>query len=164
MKHLNVELSVDSVQKAIDELNSYKSSLDRKMNLVCKRLAEIGANEAQLHIMGAQDGFYGNDDVHVHVEPFDKGWKVVMSGRDIYFVEFGTGIYAGEYPGDASNVSVGIMPGDYSETHAKQYSEKGYWFYDNQFYRGTPAEMPMYYAGKAIRENKDRVIREVFGK
>lgn len=164
MKTITVDLSVESVQKAIDELSDYKSSFDRKLNLVCKRLAEVGAQEARIRAAGAKAGFYGNDDVHVSVEPFDKGWKVVMSGADIYFVEFGTGIYAGEYAGDASNVSVGIMPGDYSETHAKQYSEKGYWFYENQFYRGTPAEMPMYYAGKRMREEMPRIIKEVFGK
>lgn len=164
MKTITVDLSVESVQKAIDELSGYKSSFDRKLNLVCKRLAEVGAQEVRIRVAGAQAGFYGNDDVHVSVEPFDKGWKVVMSGADIYFVEFGTGIYAGEYAGDASNVSVGIMPGDYSETHAKQYSEKGYWFYENQFYRGTPAEMPMYYAGKRMREEMPRIIKEVFGK
>lgn len=164
MKTITVDLSVESVQKAIDELSGYKSSFDRKLNLVCKRLAEVGAQEAQIRVAGAQAGFYGNDDVHVSIEPYDKGWKVVMSGADIYFVEFGTGIYAGEYAGDASNVSVGIMPGDYSETHAKQYSEKGYWFYENQFYRGTPAEMPMYYAGKRMREEMPRIVKEVFGK
>ena len=164
MKTITIDLSVESIQKAIDELSDRKSSIDRKLNLICKRLAEVGAQEARIRIMGAQAGFYGNDDVHVSVEPFDKGWKVVMSGADIYFVEFGTGIYAGEYAGDASNVSVGIMPGDYSETHAKQYSEKGYWFYDNQFYRGTPAEMPMYYAGKRMREEMPRIVKEVFGK
>lgn len=164
MKTITIDLSVESVQKAIDELSDRKSSIDRKLNLVCKRLAEVGAQEAQIRVAGAQAGFYGNDDVHVSVEPYDKGWKVVMSGADIYFVEFGAGIYAGEYAGDASNVSVGIMPGDYSETHAKQYSEKGYWFYENQFYRGTPAEMPMYYAGKRMREEMPRIVKEVFGK
>lgn len=164
MKTITVELSVESCQKAVDELSKFGSSLDRKLNLVCKRLADVGAQEAQIHIMGAQAGFYGNDDVHVSVEPYNKGWKVVMSGKDIYFVEFGTGIYAGEYAGDASNVSVGIMPGDYSEEHAKQYSEKGYWFYANNFYRGTPAEMPMYYAGKRMREEMPRIVKEVFGK
>ncbi len=164
MKKIVLELSTQSVEDALNELNQYKNTVDRKLNLVCKRLAEVGAEEARIRATGAKEGFYGNDDVHVFVEPYDKGWKVVMSGADIYFVEFGTGIYAGEYPGDASNVSVGIMPGDYSEGHAKQYSEKGYWFYDNQFYRGTPAEMPMYYAGKRMREEMPRIIKEVFGK
>lgn len=164
MKTVTLQLSPGSCQDLISELKSYEDTIDRKINLVCKRLAEVGADEARIHAIPATSGYYGNDDVHVSIEPYDKGWKVVMSGADIYFVEFGTGMFAGEYAGNASNVSVGIMPGDYSDTHAQQYSNKGYWFYDNVFYRGTPAEMPMYWAGRRMREEMPRIVREVFGK
>ena len=70
MKTITVDLSVESVQKAIDELSGYKSSLDRKLNLVCKRLAEVGAQEAQVRIAGAQAGFYGNDDEMAVSDPY----------------------------------------------------------------------------------------------
>lgn len=162
MNTITVELSKESCSKALKELQKYRQEIKPKLDEVCKRLAEIGAREAELRAHFA-DG-YGNDDVRVDVVEIDNGYKIVMSGADIYFVEFGAGIYAGEYAGDTSNVSVGIMPGDWSETHAKQYSEHGYWFYDNVFYRGTPAEMPMYYAGKMMREEMPRIVREVFGK
>ena len=161
MKTITLQLSADSCAKAIEELEKRKKEIDPKLDEVCIRLAEIGAQEAQLHAMMSRG--YGNDDVQVSTEPMENGYKVVMSGADIYFVEFGTGIFAGEYAGDTSNVSVGIMPGDWSETHAKQYSTKGYWFYDNVFYRGTPAEMPMYHAGKRMREEMPRIVKEVFG-
>lgn len=162
MKTITLELSAQSCQKALKELQQYEKQIKPKLDEVCKRLAEIGAQEAGLWAQMARG--YGNDDVHVSTEKLENGYKVVMSGADIYFVEFGTGIYAGEYAGDASNVSVGIMPGDYSDTHAQQYSKHGYWFYDNVFYRGTPAEMPMYHAGKRMREEMPRIVREVFGK
>lgn len=161
MKTITLQLSADSCAKAIEELEKIKSEIDPKLDEVCRRLAEIGAQEAQLRAMMSRG--YGNDDVQVSTEPMENGYKVVMSGADIYFVEFGTGIFAGEYAGDTSNVSVGIMPGDWSETHAKQYSTKGYWFYDNVFYRGTPAEMPMYWAGRRMREEMPKIVKEVFG-
>lgn len=161
MKTITLELSVASCSKALKELEKYQKEIKPKLDEVCKRLAEIGAQEASIR---AQFGrVYGNDDVSVSTEKIENGYKVVMSGADIYFVEFGTGDRAGEYAGDASNVSVGIMPGDWSETHAQQYSKFGYWFYDNVRYEGTPAEMPMYYAGKKMREEMPRIVKEVFG-
>lgn len=156
---IELELSPRSCYIAKQKLNAFSKSIDKRLDRVCKKLAEVGAREAQLHARMAQGG---NDDVSVSVEKMWNGYKVVMSGADIYFVEFGTGIFAGEYKGDASNVTVGIMPADYSDTHAKQFSEKGYWFYDNVFYRGTPAEMPMYWAGKRMREEMPRIVQEVF--
>ena len=160
MKTITIQLSADSCNKALKEIEQYQKQIKPKLQEVCKRLAEVGAQEASIWARMAAG--YGNNDVHVSTEPMDNGYKVVMSGADIYFVEFGTGIYAGEYAGDTANVSVGIMPGDWSETHAQQYSTHGYWFYDNVFYRGTPAEMPMYHAGKRMREEMPRIVREVF--
>ena len=160
MKTIAIELSNQGCNKAIRELQE-SVKIDKRLDEVCKRLAELGAQEASLWTQFGRA--YGNDDVHVEVVKMDNGYKVVMSGADIYFVEFGTGMYAGEYPNDV-NVTVGIMPGDYSESHSQQYSKYGYWFYDNVFYRGTPADMPMYHAGQRMREEMPRVAKEVFGK
>lgn len=160
MPNIQLKLTPASCYHAKQKLDAYARRENSRLDMVCKRLAEEGAREAKLHL-GVTWG--GNDDAHVSVEKTENGYKVVLSGQDIYFVEFGTGMFAGSYPNNA-NVSVGIMPGDYSETHAKQYSTKGYWFYDNVFYRGTPAEMPMYWAGKRMREVMPRVIQEVYGK
>lgn len=160
MKTVTLELSPSGCRKAVKELDKY-SDIKKKLDEVCRRLAEIGKQEAELW---AQFGNpYGNTDVHASTVPMDNGWKVVLSGADIYFVEFGTGWFAGEYPRDVE-VSVGIMPGDYSDTHSQQYSQHGYWFYDNVFYRGTPAEMPMYHAGQRMRQEMDKVAKEVFSK
>jgi len=159
MKTITIELSTDSCNRALKELQDYQKKLKPKLDEICKRLAEIGAQEARLRLGFARG--YGNTDARVDVVKMDNGYKIVMSGKDIYFIEFGTGIYAGEYAGDTSNVSVGTMPGDWSDSHAQMFSRRGYWFYDNVFYRGTPAEMPMYYAGQAIRSNEKRIAQEV---
>lgn len=162
MRKITIELSESGLKRAKEELNQFKKDIGPKLDEICRRLAEIGMQEATLWAQMARG--YGNDDVHVSYEKTERGYKVVMSGADIYFVEFGTGIFAGEYPGDTTGVTVGVMPGDYSDTHARQYSTKGYWFYDNVFYRGTPAEMPMYHAGERMKQEMPRIAREVFGK
>ena len=165
MVNITLELSPTSCYHARQKLEAYGRRIDKKLDQVCKRLAEIGAGEASAIAYAAASQNYGNNDVSVSKPiKIENGYKVEMSGEDIFFVEFGTGIFAGEYAGDASNVTVGIMPASYSETHAKQFSEKGYWFYGNQFLRGTPAYMPMYYAIKKMREEMPRIAQEIFGK
>jgi hypothetical protein len=164
MKTLTIELSAESCKKALDELKKYRDEIKPKLDEVCKRLAEIGRQEASAIINGAARSTPGNTHAHTSVEKIENGYKIVMEGQDVYFIEFGTGIFAGEYAGDTSNVTVGVMPGDWSDTHARQFSNYGYWFYEGQFLRGTPAYMPMYYAGKKMREEMPKVVKEVFGK
>ncbi len=157
MKTITIELSADSCKKALEELKRYKKGIKPKLDEVCKRLAEIGALEAQAHLVLAN----GNTDASI-LQPvkIDNGYKLVMQGEDVYFVEFGTG--------DAANpngyaVSVPVYPGSYSESHGEKYATYGFWWYGGEKLTGTPASMPMYYAEKAIRANIDRVVREVLG-
>ena len=86
-------------------------------------------------------------------------------GHDVYFIEFGTGFNAGTAYGDGlPPTSVPVYPGSWSEEHAQAFSTHGYWYYQGEKLQGTEAEMPMYYADKAIRENERKVVKEVFGK
>lgn len=156
MKTISVELSVESCNAAVKELQEYQKKIKPKIDEVCRRLAEIGAQEARGHISGA----HGNGAVSIMAVPMPNGYKVVASGQDVYFVEFGTGNNVSPH---GESVSVPVYPGSWSEGHAKQFSEKGFWFYGGERLEGTPAEMPMYYAGRAIRENAKRVVQEVFG-
>ena len=45
-KQIILELSPESCKKALDELKEYKRKIKSKLDEVCKRLAEIGAQEA----------------------------------------------------------------------------------------------------------------------
>ena len=157
MKKIVIELSPDSCARTLDELKEYQTKVQPKLMEVCKRLAEIGAAAARANLElkdGNTDAFIGDP------VPIENGYKFAMSGRDVYFVEFGTGDDVNAY---TPNVTVLVAPGSWSETHSKKYMTYGFWFYHNEKYEGTKAYMPMYYAGKAIRENMRRVVEEVFG-
>lgn len=159
MRQITIELSKSSVDKAVAELKAYNKGLRKKYDEICKRLAEIGAKEAQARFdRGAQES---NGGTVVTVRPIENGWAINASGENVYFVEFGTGVEATSTHG--FNVSVPVYPGSYSENNAKQYSTYGYWWYRNTKYDGTPAYMPMYYAEKAIRDNERRIAKEVLG-
>lgn len=149
---------MDSCKKAIEELKAYEREIRPKLDEVCRRLAEVGRQEALVHLRLAN----GNTDATIEPPvPIENGYKVVMSGADVYFVEFGTGDDANAY---TQNVTVLVAPGSWSETHAKKYSTYGFWYYNGERLEGTPAYMPMYYAGKKMREEAPRIMREVFGK
>jgi hypothetical protein len=126
------------------------------MDEVCKRLAEIGAQEAEAHLVRSN----GNTDAYIDPPtPIANGYKLSMSGSDVYFVEFGTGVDA-----DAHGFTPlgSVYPGSYSEQHAHLFSENGFWWYGGEKLEGTPAYMPMYYAEKKMREELPRIAREVF--
>ena len=157
MKHIKIELSPESCQAALEQLKVYKKEIEPKLDEICRRLAEIGAQAAREAITGE----YGNTDATV-LDPVKirNGYKIVMSGADVYFVEFGTGDDVSAH----YNPSVSIEPGSWSETHKQRYSTYGYWWYNGEKLEGTPAQMPMFYAEKAIRANARRVAKEVLGR
>lgn len=156
MKKITVELSKESCDKAVKELQEYKRKIKPKMLEVCKRLAEIGAQEANAHLTLAN----GNDNATIDTVPMDGGYKLVMSGSDVYFIEFGTGSDVEPH----YQVSVPVFSGSWSMEHAKKYTQQGWWWYGGEPLTGTPAYMPMYYAGKKMREEIPRIVKEVFGK
>lgn len=155
MKNIVLELSSESCKDAIKEIQQYQKQIKPKLDEVCRRIAQIGATEAQAHL----SRMYGNTDATV-LEPIkiDNGYKLVLQGTDVYFIEFGTGDQVS--PHAVTSVPVGY--GTWSAEHQQQLTRYGFWWYGGEKLTGTPAEMPMYYAGKRMREEIPRVIKEVF--
>ena len=158
MKHIEIELSVSSVNKAIDELIRYQKEIVPKMNEVCKRLAEIGRDEA-IAIVNSIKMSDGNTVERVEALPIENGYKIVMEGEDVYFIEFGTGDGVSPH----YDVSVPVAWGSWSENDKQMLWKNGFWYYDKVRYTGTTAYMPMYYAEKKMRESVKKVAQEVFG-
>ena len=157
MKQIAIELSVSGCKAALKEIEKYQKEIKPNMEEVCRRLAEIGAQAAQAHLGGE----YGNTDATIlPVVPIDNGYKIVMQGTDVYFVEFGTGDQVSAH----FDTTVPVAWGSWSAEHEQQLWNYGFWYYGGQRLEGTPAYMPMYYASKAVRENANKVMREVFGK
>ena len=153
-----IELSPDGVKAADKEFKKFKKELDPKLKEICRRLAEVGAEAARSHLQLAD----GNTDATIgEPVPIENGYKIVMSGEDVYFVEFGTGNFAYRH---GNEVSVPVYPGSYSEQHAQQFSKYHFWWYGGEQYEGTPAYRPMLFAGQAIRQAIPRIVKEVFGK
>lgn len=169
MAKIRANIKVDvfnpkSIQAAIDAVNAKGKWIDEKCEELSKRLAEIGMREA---IVSYEGSFAeGNADVAVRTYKKRKGYVIEAYGEDVFFVEFGTGIAAGNgYDTGEITPPVSIDPGSYSQTlGSKQFTpEHPYWWYAGRRYTGTRPYMGMYHASKAIKQNLEKVAQEVFG-
>ena len=162
MKTIILELSAASCTKALKELKSYKRDIEKKLDEVCRRLAELGAEEAR-RIAAMVDPMEGNTDITISTHKIENGWAITASGSDVYFIEFGTGDMATSTHGFEPDVPV--YPGSWSERHEQRYSNSDphHWWYNGQMLTETYSYAPMFRADRAIRENLRRVEKEVFG-
>ena len=158
MRTITLELSAESCNRAVKELEKYQKEIKPKMDEVCKRLAEIGRDEAISVVNGIRLSD-GNSVERIEAVQIENGWKLVMSGEDVYFIEFGTGDGVSPH----FDTDVPVAWGTWSAEHKQMLWKYGFWYYDKVKYTGTTAYMPMYYAEKRMREEMPRIVKEVFG-
>ena len=177
-KKISFSLSPSSIQAAIKEVKAYQSDLNRKCELLCKRLTSEGIAIAQAHIGSSGFGKY----IHLgsEITPQQAGCKAVFYMEDSskivsqwqtlegvksaeispsLMVEFGAGMKA-ENPANIPGVGTGTFPGG---THG---SEPGWYYMDLNgewhYSSGVSPKMPMYYAGKELRDKVVAIAKEVF--
>ena len=152
-----------AVDAAIKEVREHEKWVKKKSMELCKRLAEIGANVASIHFAS---GFIdGNDDVNVTVEPINNGYAVVARGQSVCFLEFGTGIAAGNgYDTNEITPPVPIEPKSWSNTKGTgEFAKYGSWHYQGEKYTMTVPRMGMYHASVETKRLMEQIAQEVFG-
>lgn len=179
MPKISFGLSVGEVQNAIKEIKAYQNDLNRMCEELCHRLTAEGIQIAQSHIGSSGFGKY----IHLgsEITPQQAGCKAVFYMEDTtkiksewqtkegvrsaeispsLMIEFGSGQKA-ENPTNIPSVGTGTFPG------GKHGSEPGWYYMDldgNWHYStGISPKMPMYYAGKELREKVLAIAREIFG-
>lgn len=173
-----MSLSTASITSALKELRRIERDVSKKMDTMCKRLAEIGATRVSMEYARAWyvGPDYAANGIAVSVEEADGGYKIVASGQAVAFVEFGAGAkYSGTYPTVEGLDPALSSPGSWSSDPTVG---KGHWDDPNGWRIprdkvalsgearswGNPPAMGMYYAGQDIRQNVERIAREVFAK
>lgn len=166
------ELSEDSIEQAIKEVEKYKKDFEKKCNELCRRLAEKIQDEAQRGFSGAivddltdKSGGAKMASVLVTTSESDGVFKVTAEGEDAVWCEFGAGVYHNGSAGSSPNpygIDLGFTIGGFGANGKKEY----WGFYDNgelKITRGTPASMPMYRAVQTAIQDIDKLAKEVFG-
>jgi len=170
-------LSVREVQNAIKEVKAYKNDINCKCEELCLRLAAEGIQIAQSHIGSSGFGKYiylGSE-----ITPQQAGCKAVFYMEDTTKIKsewrtqegvqnseispslmlcFGSGLKAQ----NPTNVP-GVGTGTFGEHGA---DPSGWWYMDldGVWHHSTGIEpkMPMYKAGKELRERVLNIARAVF--
>jgi hypothetical protein len=159
-----MNVSSSSIRAAITELESFRDSIDSKLDKLLKKLGEIGVKEASVRFTTAiYDA--GVNDSSVTLESIKDGYCIKAEGKAVAFIEFGAGVYHnhGEpYPNPRPAGIVGI--GEYGLGHGKR---KAWGFKDESgelhVTHGNPAAMPMWYASEEMRNAIKSKFLEVFG-
>ena len=165
-KTIKCNLSRKSIQNVIDELNKYKSELQRKNQIFVQKLADAGIlviRETMESIPTEEKGSYYTEIIN-NSNGDIVGATIRLTGDKILFLEFSAGITYGTdtYPlPSGSEYGVGTYPG---QTHA--YDPNGWWYIDENGEKhhsyGNRAYMPMYHAEEAIILAIHSIAKEVF--
>lgn len=171
-------LSTSSVQRAINELNAYRQTLDDKVQEFVEKLADVGIKVIEEQVAKAgktrndNDTISGSDTTHdteVVIERTFYGIKatLILSGEEVLFIEYGAGVHYNGAVGQSPHPdgeNLGYTIGSYGDGHGAQNA----WYYkdpktgDIVRTYGTKATMPMHYAKNKIISDYVRVAREVF--
>lgn len=179
-KKISFNLSVESIRAAQQEIQKYQQDLSQKCEILCRRLTVEGIRVAQAHI--GDSGFGKYIRLASDITPEQAGCRAVLYMEDtskivsewktlegvkkatvspMLMIEFGSGLQA-ENPANIPGVGTGTFPG---QTHAE--NPGGWWYMDLDgvwhHSSGVSAKMPMYHAGKEMREKVAVVAKEVFG-
>lgn len=178
-KKISFGLSVKEVQNAIKEIREYQNDLNRRCEELCSRLTADGIAIAQAHIGSSGFGKY----IHLgsEITPQQAGCRAVFYMEDSQkivsqwqtlegvksatvspslMLEFGAGLKA-ENKSNTPGVGTGTFPGG---THGGE-SSWSYMDLDGNWHTstGTSPRMPMYFAGKELRDRVVAIAKEVFG-
>lgn len=168
-------LSIDGINRLIDDLEAYKKRLLVKAEQLLKELSKRGIKTAKERIQGVT----GDSDKNVKVEVTDISYvgnsvvfTISASGEDILFIEFGAGIY---YNGGKGMVDhsphpkgeeMGCVIGGYPKGRkGRSLGRFDSWTTpEGKISFGTKAAMPMLGASETIYASVDDACRKVFGK
>lgn len=160
-KKLTVRLNSKSLDDAIKYVRAYQRSLPKRINAMCKHLADLGATKISLDYTRAVNAAVGMKPITVTVQKRDKGYAIVASGESVMFVEFGAGARYGY--GHPQAAELGMGPGTYPSDKGHWNDPKGWWLPEEAgggHTYGNPPSMAMYQTAKDLKAEVLRIAKE----
>lgn len=166
--NIEINLSQQSVNNAINELKDYLARLNDKNEMFVRKLAELGIPIIDERMGQSQGDASDPYDTKITVRSDGDRAEAVLtvSGTEILFIEFGSGIYYNENSATAHASEFGYGVGTYpGQTHA--FDEDGWWYRDDigvlHHSYGQQATAPVLSASHEIISNIRKIAREVYG-
>lgn len=170
-------LSQSSIAELQRQLKAYQNDLSRKCELVVKTLVDIGrpiveSNIAQAQITygdkNIQSGADTSHNTTVKITSLKDYARAdfVVDGKEIVFIEFGSGVYHNAPPGASSHPKgqeFGFVIGSYGQ-HKGVQKVWGYYADSGELIltHGVEATMPMYKAVQEMYKQAPNVVKKVF--
>ena len=146
------------------KLAEWRRQFSDKYKQYIDELGEMGEDTARTLFSEAPPE-YGNTDVDVRRE-YEGGvdFKIIASGHDATFLEFGTGVET-VATRDTVQSDFPIEVGSWSRENDGEFSKTGYkyWHYNNVKISGTPPVGGMQEACAAMEQWSSTIARRVFG-
>lgn len=150
-----------SIDAAVKDLREYSKWIHGKAEELAKRLADMGAVNVSLTF--ARAAYTGTKDVNVTVEQRSENtYAIVASGETVLFLEFGSGIKYGYGHPSPSVDGTPMGPGTYPSDKGHWNNPRGWWIPGGEHTYGNPPSMAMYQTGKDLRNDLERIAKEVF--
>lgn len=166
---LKITLNSADIAATVKELNVIEKQFKEKCIATTKVTADNMKRFIDLQYATATN-YIGTSTVSVDVTPIESGngHKVTGSGPELYFLEYGTGKYAGQgQPSGSGPVAdVDKTPGSWSQTYGKGWYIPGnreYWVYGRTIITGSYGAWAFPYASIYSSDFISEAIQEVFG-
>lgn len=144
---------LDETMASLERLNRLHDALVEACRELCEKAEQVVIRRYSLFPES------GNDEFETIVEDIPNGCRLVVTGEDIGFLEFGTGIYASadEF---ADTVDYEVAPGSWSDLHSQQFREgHWYWYFRGEATEGMPPTRGMHQAYEEIANSIDEVVK-----
>lgn len=142
----------------MNSVNKYRN-INTRLSNVAKKLCAVGEPIIrQTHGRRAR----------VWSEPFRGGYRIIADGKDVLFIEFGTGDLTGTMAGNYDAVpKVALEPGSWSKAHQGEYWKtggyrKGHWHFAGEEYTETPPHPAFYDAYQAMVQALPQIVSQEF--
>ena len=152
-----MRITVTGIKQALRAVEHFADT-DAKMREVADRLCAIGYPIIN-SIHGGRSSVYVDD-----TQP--NGMSIIAEGKEVLFIEFGTGDSAGIHAAAYDAVPNVVYPSSFSASAegAHQYEMLGFWFWHGQVFRETAPHPAFYDAYRAMTQAIPQIVDEVFGK
>ena len=156
-----------SIDAAIKKLEDYSKDLDRKAEMLCERLAQIGVMYAEWNFSSVDWMYSGDVDYAIDaVRISENKYAVTVNGEGVLFIEFGAGSTLGYGHPTPVLGETQMGPGTYPNGKGHWNSPNGWWYVNGDGTKvhtyGNAPGMPMYNAAKYLRQEIAKTAREVF--
>lgn len=163
MKQIAFELSVESVNQAIQEVKKYQAELKYKCQRLAEKLAEEGVFIARVKIAeyrAIDDGALLGSIHSEYVTSSETGgtYRIVTNCSYAPYVEFGFGIVGSKNPHPESS----LIAWKYD---INSHGEKGWYYMKNgewHWSKGQPSKPFMYMTAKELKTKVETIAKEVF--